>query len=88
MIRASRSPTSCIAEGYGRFHFQESIQFCRHARGSLYELIDHIDTAEECGYLNSEESRELIGEIKTAIQMLNGYIRYLKRRKVNGQINS
>ncbi len=35
--RASRSVTNNIAEGYGRFHFQETIQFCRQARGSLYE---------------------------------------------------
>lgn len=34
--RAARSVTNNIAEGYGRFHFQEkNIQFCRQARGSL-----------------------------------------------------
>ena len=38
MIRASRSVTNNIAEGYGRFHYQENIQYCRQARGSLYEL--------------------------------------------------
>ena len=48
MIRSSRSSTVCIAEGYGRFHYQENIQFCRQARGSLYELIDHLSVAEEC----------------------------------------
>jgi four helix bundle protein len=47
MVRASRSATACIAEGYGRYHYQESIQFCRQARGSLYELIDHFDVAVE-----------------------------------------
>ncbi len=41
MIRTSRSSTACRAEGYGRFHYQENIQFCRQSRGSLYELIDH-----------------------------------------------
>jgi four helix bundle protein len=35
MIRASRSVTANITEGHGRYHFQESIQFCRQARGSL-----------------------------------------------------
>jgi four helix bundle protein len=40
MIRSSRSATDCIAEGYGRYHYQENIQFCRQARGSLYELIN------------------------------------------------
>jgi four helix bundle protein len=48
MVRASRSSPENIAEGYGRFHYQENIQFCRQARGSLYELIDHFTAAEEC----------------------------------------
>lgn len=34
MIRASRSITANIAEGYGRYHYQENIQYCRQARGS------------------------------------------------------
>lgn len=38
MRRASRSVTHNIAEGYGRFHYQENIQFCRISRGSLHEL--------------------------------------------------
>ena len=29
MKRAARSTTHNIAEGYGRFHYQENIQFCR-----------------------------------------------------------
>ena len=81
MIRASRSVTANIAEGYGRFHYQENIQFCRQSRGSLYELIDHFDVAIECEYLNDDEAKEQIQEIKTAIRVLNGYIKYLKNRK-------
>ena len=81
MIRASRSSTACLAEGYGRFHYQENIQFCRQSRGSLYELIDHLLVAEECEYIESVKSIELIEQIKRAIILLNGYIKYLKNRK-------
>jgi four helix bundle protein len=81
MIRASRSSTACIAEGYGRYHYQENIQFCRQSRGSLYELIDHILVAEECEYIDHGVSQAIIDEIKTSIVVLNGYIRYLKKRK-------
>jgi four helix bundle protein len=84
LIRASRSSTACIAEGYGRFHYQENIQFCRQSRGSLYELIDHIDVAVECEYIDNNHAERLVEEIKTAIKILNGYIRYLKNRKENG----
>lgn len=81
MIRASRSSTANIAEGYGRFHFQENMQFCRQARGSLYELIDHVLVAEECEYIDKKLADDLINEIKTSIIVLNGYIKYLKSRK-------
>ena len=81
MIRSSRSSTACIAEGYGRYHYQENIQSCRQSRGSLYELIDHIDVAVECKYADNKKSEGLIKKIKTAVQILNGYIKYLKNRK-------
>src|SRR5690349_12493257 len=45
IIRASRSASANIAEGYGRFHYQEYVQFCRQSRGSLYEVIDHLIVA-------------------------------------------
>jgi four helix bundle protein len=51
MIKSSRSATDGIAEGYGRFHYQENIQFCRHARGSLFELMNQTDTALDCEYI-------------------------------------
>lgn len=81
MIRASRSSTANIAEGYGRFHFQENIQFCRQSRGSLFELMDHVLVAEECEYIYSEEKVKLIKHVISAIRLLNGYIKYLKARK-------
>ena len=41
IIRSSRSIATNIAEGHGRFHFQENIQFCRVARGSISETLNH-----------------------------------------------
>ena len=81
MRRAARSTTHNIAEGFGRFHYQENIQFCRHSRGSLHELVDQLITSLDEGYINREEydtGRELIGR---AIALLNGYINYLSRQK-------
>ena len=81
MIRASRSSTSNIAEGYGRFHFQENIRFCRQSRGSLFELMDHTLVAEECEYIDKNKREMLIEHIISAIRLLNGYIKYLTMRK-------
>jgi four helix bundle protein len=83
MIRATRSATACIAEGYGRYHYQENIQFCRQARGSLFELIDHADVAVECNYFDPETANKLIADVKNAIKLLNGYIRYLADKRAS-----
>jgi len=82
MKRAARSTTHNVAEGYGRFHFQENIQFCRISRGSLYELIDQLITSLDEGHITDgeyERGRELING---ALVLLNGYIRYLNKAKI------
>lgn len=81
MIRCSRSVTNNIAEGYGRFNFQESIQYCRQARGSLYELLDHIMIANEEEYADFNTSQDLRNKTFLVIKILNGYINYLRKQK-------
>ena len=80
MIRSSRSVTANIAEGYGRFYFKENIQFCRQARGSLFELIDHLTVALDEGYINNIEYIRIRNECYSLVKMLNGYIKYLRSR--------
>lgn len=82
MKRASRSTTANIAGGYGRFHYQENIQFCRTSRGSLYELIDHLSVAVEEQYIMQEVSDEGEELIRKGIAIVNGYIKYLQKQKV------
>lgn len=54
IIRASRSVGANIAEGYGRFSFQENAKFCRDARGSLTETLNHMFDAFDENYINEE----------------------------------
>ena len=81
MKRAARSTTHNIAEGFGRFHFQENIQFCRHSRGSLHELIDQLITSLDEEFITEEEYKEGRVLISDALGLLNGYINYLSRQK-------
>ena len=73
--RAAVSLTANVAEGYGRFHFKENIQYCRIARGSAYELMDHLITCQDERYLAKEEVEALHRELLTFVRLLNGYIR-------------
>ena len=83
MVRASRSVTANIAEGYGRYHYQENIQFCRQARGSLYESLDHFIVALDERYIKQSELEEFRTKIFESVKILNGYIKYLQKEKKN-----
>ena len=73
--RAATSVTANIAEGFGRFSYQENVQFCRQARGSLFELADHLTTCVDEQYMSAEEGKRLEALIQRVGQILNGYIR-------------
>ncbi|GMQ28326.1 four helix bundle protein [Algoriphagus confluentis] len=79
--RSSRSITNNIAEGYGRFFFQENIQFCRISRGSLSETLDHMIVAFDEGYIYESESENFRILHNDCLKLLNGYINYLQKVK-------
>ena len=83
IIRAARSVTANLAEGYGRYHYQEGIQFCRQARGSLFELVDHLTVALDEEYIGNDAFSELRQRLFETIRLLNGYIKYLRERKAD-----
>jgi len=84
IIQSSRSVTENIAEGYGRHHHQENIQFCRISRGSLTEAIEQLNIALDEEYLNKEKYNELRDLADSTLRLLNGYINYLKRCASSG----
>jgi four helix bundle protein len=79
--------TANIAEGFGRFHYQENIQFCRQARGSLDETHEHLVTAYDEKYINKEILAAVNKEYKECRKQLNGYIKYLKTAKLEDTSN-
>ena len=87
LLRASRSVTANLAEGYGRFHYAENVQFARQARGSLYELIDHLSVAYDEKFISSETFQGKQEEALRAVTVVNGFIRYLTKAKANLAIN-
>src|SRR6056297_1699724 len=83
MIRESRSVARNIAEGYGRYHYQENIHFCRISRGSLSEVLNDSITALDENYITQNELDDLRREIKINNRLLNGYINYLRKAKTD-----
>ena len=79
MKRAARSTTQNIAEGFGRFHYRENMQFCRISRGSLFELIDDLISSKDEGFISKVEYELGRDKIAKALALLNGYISYLNR---------
>ena len=79
ILRAARSTTANISEGYGRFHFMDNAKFCSNSRGSCWEVLDHLITAHDEDMISLDllrEGRELVNH---AAKLINGYMRYLKR---------
>jgi four helix bundle protein len=81
MRRAATSLTNNIAEGHGRFHYQENIQFLRQARGSLEELLDDLNICFDEQYFPEEELKLLKDEGFDLLHRINGYRAYLRKRK-------
>lgn len=82
MRRAAVSVTANLAEGYGRFSYQENIQFCRQSRGSVYELRDHLTTALDAGYISPDDYKENNFQAVAVVRLINGYIRATRQRKL------
>lgn len=79
VLRSARSITANIAEGYGRFHYLDNSKFCSNARGSCYEVLDHLITAHDEGLISEKLLTAGREKFECAKGLLNGYMAYLKR---------
>ena len=86
MRRAKLSVTNNIAEGFGRFHYQENIQFCRQSRGSICELVDDFNECYDEGYVSAKYRDDLKKNAYYLIKVLNGYISSLERLKKKNDV--
>jgi len=78
---ASRSVTANIAEGHGRYYYQDNIRFCRIARDPLEESMEHLIMAFDEKYISGEMLKEIKPLYNSCLRLLNGYIKYLRNSK-------
>jgi four helix bundle protein len=60
MRRAAVSITNNIAEGHGRWHYQDNLRFCRMARGSIDEILDDLNVCRDECYGDPELVESLV----------------------------
>lgn len=80
--RAAVSVPSNIAEGCGRNHAKETIQFLHISRGSLYELETQTTLAFDLNYITKSDLSSTLEQIGTCARLLNGFIRYYEKKLV------
>jgi four helix bundle protein len=74
--RAVISVPSNIAEGIGRNHTRDTIQFLYISKGSLNELETQIYLAFDLGFCDEQKRDLLLEDIITTRKLLVGFIKY------------
>jgi four helix bundle protein len=83
--RAAISVPSNIAEGCGRNHTKDSIQFFFVARGSIYELETQLLLSEDLGFVTKEDAEQSLNQVIRCKKLINGFINYFQKQTNNQQ---
>lgn len=82
--RAAVSILLNIAEGYGRYHYLDSLRFYYISRASMMETLSGFIACDELHYTKNEISRQR--ELcHSGLRSLNGYIRYVRAQQQGKQ---
>lgn len=83
--RASKNVTGNIAEGYGRYHYLDSLHYYSIGRGELNETLSRLIEARVLNYIDQTEFEDLYKLIRKTEQTLNGYMAYVRRQRAGAQ---
>jgi four helix bundle protein len=78
MKRAVSSIPSNIAEGCGRNHRKDSLQFFFISGGSAFELETQLYLAFDLGFINQTIFDEILSQIEKVKKLLSGFIKYFE----------
>ena len=86
VVKSADSISANISEGYGRYHYRESIVFYYYSRGSLMETITWVTKAKNRNLISEEIFSELSLQLEILSKRLNGYINYIESLKTSDKI--
>jgi four helix bundle protein len=78
--RAAASIPANIAEGQGRQHTKEFLNFLSIARGSLKEVESHLILSQRVGLMTDEQLKPLLKLAEEISRMMSGLRRTLEKR--------
>jgi four helix bundle protein len=79
LVRAADSISANIAEGYGRFYYNESKQFYFYARGSLQETKSWLSKCKRRRIVETGKCDLLIDQVEKILLKLNGFIKFVAK---------
>ena len=88
IIDCSRSVTRNIAEGYGRYTFNDTRHFFIITRGSVTKTMQQLMTAFDEKHITEEELKNGEGKCEIVFKLINGYIACLDKSKKQMQTPS
>lgn len=83
VIRATDSIGANIAEGYGRFHYKDSVKFYYNSRGSLWETKHWVYLLYKRELIQKEIYQKIIDDLNLLGKKLNGFIKSIKEKNTN-----
>ena len=83
--RSSKGITANIAEGYGRYHYLDSLHYYSIARGELNETLSHFINALVLGYIKQDYFDEIYRLIRRTESALNGFMTYIRKQRAGLQ---
>ena len=77
--RSALSVSANIAEGFGRAHMKDKVNFYYHARGSLSETRNHLIYGKNVGYFPESELKDLFKRINNVWKQINTMTKSMKK---------
>jgi four helix bundle protein len=79
--KAALSTMNNIAEGFGRFHKNDSIRFYDFSQSSALELQSMLYTLTDVGYITEETATRLRSKAEETKNLTLGLVRHMNSRK-------